>query len=89
MVQWDYRLRVIWNNIRKSREQNNYTIEYVAELTQISPVHLQRVATFKKGISLACLYRSAVFLDVSIDVLLRKDIGFAGQDLQLYSKTNQ
>lgn len=89
MAQLDYRLRVIGKNIRKIREQNNYTIEYVAELAEISPAHLQRVETFKKGISLSCLYRIADFFDVSIDVLLREDIGFVGQDLQLCSKTSQ
>lgn len=50
----DYRLRVIGRNIRKIREKNNYTIEYVAELAEISPAHLQRVETFKKGVSISC-----------------------------------
>ena len=52
----DYRLRVIGKNIRKIREKNNYTIEYVAELAEINPAHLQRVETFKKGVSISCLY---------------------------------
>ena len=78
----DYRLRVIGKNIRKIREKNNYTIEYVAELAEINPAHLQRVETFKKGVSISCLYRIADSLDVSIDVLFKDDTSFVEQNLQ-------
>lgn len=85
----DYRLRVIGRNIRMIREKNNYTIEYVAELAEISPAHLQRVETFKKGVSISCLCRIADSLDVPIDVLLKDDTGFVGQDLQLCSNKRE
>lgn len=78
----DYRLRVIGKNIRKIREKNNYTIEYVAELAEINPAHLQRVETFEKGVSISCLYRIADSLDVSIDVLFKDDTSFVEQNLQ-------
>lgn len=54
-------------------------------MAEISPAHLQRVETFKKGVSISCLYRIADSLDVSIDVLLKDDTSFVEQDLQLCS----
>lgn len=85
----DYRLRVIGKNIWKIREKNSYTIEYVAELAEISPAHLQRVETFKKGVSIFCLYRITDSLDVPIDVLLREDASFVQRDLQLCSNKQE
>ena len=54
-------------------------------MAEISPAHLQRVETFKKGVSISCLYRIADSLDVSIDVLLKDDTSFVEQDLRLCS----
>ena len=54
-------------------------------MAEISPAHLQRVETFKKGVSISFLYRIADSLDVSIDVLLKDDTSFVEQDLQLCS----
>lgn len=85
----DYRLRVIGNNIRKIREKNNYTIEYVAELAAISPTHLQRIETYKKGVSISCLYRIADSLDVPIAFILKDDTCYSREEAQTFSNRKE
>lgn len=69
----DRRLQRIGWNIRYLRERNGYTIEYMAELAEVSPAHIQRFETANKGVSLSCLYRIADALHVSLGYLIELD----------------
>lgn len=82
----DKRIGVIGENIRRIRETQGYTLEYVAEEADISVAHLQRIETFRKGLSLSCLYRIADALKVYPGILLCNEANFAGENsrLQLY-----
>ena len=55
----DYRLQKLGWNIRSLRESRGYTIEYMAEMVDVSPAHIQRIETANKGVSLSCLCRIA------------------------------
>lgn len=69
----DHRLQRIGWNIRNLRESRGYTIEYMAELVDVSPAHIQRIETANKGVSLPCLYRIADALHVSLGFLVEMD----------------
>lgn len=69
----DHRLQRIGWNIRNLRESRGYTIEYMAELVDVSPTHIQRIETANKGVSLPCLYRIADALHVSLGFLVEMD----------------
>lgn len=69
----DHRLQVLGWNIRNLREIRGYTIEYMAELVDVSPSHIQRIETANKGVSLPCLYRIADALHVSLGFLVEMD----------------
>lgn len=69
----DHRLKRIGWNIRSLRESKSYTIEYVAELAEVSPAHIQRIETANKGVSLSCLCRIADALHVSLGYLIELD----------------
>ena len=69
----DQRLQRIGWNIRSLRESKGYTIEYMAELAEVSPAHIQRIETSNKGVSLPCLYRIADALHVSLGHLIELD----------------
>lgn len=69
----DHRLQRIGWNIRNLRESRGYTIEYMAELAEVSPAHIQRIETANKGVSLPCLCRIADALHVSLGFLIEMD----------------
>lgn len=82
----DERIKVIGENIRKIREENDYTIEYVAEMAHISSAHLQRIESFRKGLSISSLYRIADVLDVYPGILLYNEADYEKEDskFQMY-----
>lgn len=69
----DHRLQALGWNIRNLRESRGYTIEYMAELVDVSPSHIQRIETANKGVSLSCLYRIADALHVSPGFLVETE----------------
>lgn len=69
----DYRLQKLGWNIRSLRESRGYTIEYMAEMVDVSPAHIQRIETANKGVSLSCLCRIADVLQVSLGLLVEMD----------------
>ena len=60
----------VGERIRKLRQKNNYTREYLAEIVDISPKFLYEVETGKKGCSSYILYRITKALHVKGDYLL-------------------
>lgn len=56
--------------VRKCREDHEYTIEYLAELLDISPVFLRSIEYGKRGMSIDTLAKLAAALQVSTDYIL-------------------
>lgn len=60
----------VGERIKQTRQKNNYTREYLAEIADISPKFLYEVETGKKGCSSYVLYRITTALNVRSDYLL-------------------
>lgn len=66
---------VIGERIRKARELNKYTQEYVAKMIDVNPSHISDMERGQTGISVGTIIALSNALDVTTDYLLfGKDI---------------
>lgn len=66
----------IGGRIRKTREERGYTLEQLAEYSEISATFLWEIETGKKGMKTQVLGRIATALDVPTDYLIFGEVPY-------------